>query len=450
MARIFVSYARDDASLIARNLVNKLRVNHTVFFDIDSIIGTIDWEEEIKLKIKNIDLLIFLCTDATTDSEGMFFEFDQAIRNNVPILPLWVNKAKLPTFISSKKINAISVEAQDISAMVLEVERSLGHSRKNLWRHRLTGIAAIILISLLGVGSFGIFSCWVASNCVSSPRQILFSSNRDGDSDLYLMDSNGNNIINITNNTANDYQGRWSSDGNKIVFVSDRDGNAEIYTMASNGTDVRRITNNLSNDESPMWSPNDQQLVFVSNLGSHGGMEIFLVNIDNSGNTLNISNNPANDEAPSWSPDGHQIIFVSSRDGNPNLYRMDINGYEVSRFVSSELIGAVADNGLPNIAHTPMFSPDGGEIVFSLDIDGNFWIQEIYSVSIGDPSIIRRWTNDQDMDGYPSWSPDGNNIIYVSGYMESSEICITTVSSGENRCITNNTFSDNYPSWKSE
>jgi Tol biopolymer transport system component len=73
----------------------------------------------------------------------------------------------------------------------------------------------------------------------------------------------------------------WSPDGQKLAFTSDRDGNADVYTINSDGSGLRRLTNNPEYDGDAVWSPDGRQLVFVSNRG--GGYGVYIVNADGSG-----------------------------------------------------------------------------------------------------------------------------------------------------------------------
>ncbi len=83
--------------------------------------------------------------------------------------------------------------------------------------------------------------------------KIAFTSYRDGDSEIYVMNSDGSNQTRLTNNTAWDEYPTWSPDGSRIAFVSTRDGNDEIYSMKYDGSDVTRLTNNSARDECPDW-----------------------------------------------------------------------------------------------------------------------------------------------------------------------------------------------------
>src|SRR5574341_974563 len=109
--------------------------------------------------------------------------------------------------------------------------------------------------------------------------------------------------------------------GARIVFWKDQGGNSDIYVMHSNGSGLVRLTNDSAIDWIPSWSPNRQQIAFVSR--RDGNDEIYVMNSDGSGQTR-LTNNPATDTFPSWSPDGSKIIFSSYRDGSyAEIYNMN-------------------------------------------------------------------------------------------------------------------------------
>src|SRR5206468_11602724 len=85
--------------------------------------------------------------------------------------------------------------------------------------------------------------------------QIAFTTNRDGNDEIYLMNADGTGLVNLTNTAAFDGYPTWSPDGSKLAFRSDRDGNAEIYVMNADGTGLINLTNNAAFDGYPRWSP---------------------------------------------------------------------------------------------------------------------------------------------------------------------------------------------------
>jgi dipeptidyl aminopeptidase/acylaminoacyl peptidase len=83
--------------------------------------------------------------------------------------------------------------------------------------------------------------------------QIAFTSIRDGNREIYVMDSDGENQRRLTNNNAEDLRPVWSPDGQRIAFSSERDGSKEIYIMDADGKNASRLTNNNATDGSPDW-----------------------------------------------------------------------------------------------------------------------------------------------------------------------------------------------------
>jgi Tol biopolymer transport system component len=127
--------------------------------------------------------------------------------------------------------------------------------------------------------------------------KIVFTSERDGNQEIYVMNSDGSSQTRLTHNDSPDYTPSWSPDGLKLAFVSERDGNPEVYVMKADGAGVSRYTANEVVDESPVWSPDGKRLAFVSYIYSTG--EIFVMEIE-SRNQTRLTNNNANDTDPVW------------------------------------------------------------------------------------------------------------------------------------------------------
>ena len=103
--------------------------------------------------------------------------------------------------------------------------------------------------------------------------KIVFASLSDGDWEIWIMNADGSNPIQITDNQFNDWLPSWSPDFDRIAFESDRDGNHEIYTMDINGHNVYNLTNNGYYNGCPRWSPDGSKIVFESS--QSGGFEIY-------------------------------------------------------------------------------------------------------------------------------------------------------------------------------
>ncbi|TNF50180.1 Tol-Pal system beta propeller repeat protein TolB [bacterium] len=162
-------------------------------------------------------------------------------------------------------------------------------------------------------------------------RTIAFMGSVEGNSDIYIMDTNGAGRAPLTRLKSIEASPTWSPDGNRIAFVSDRYGSPQIFIMNADGTGVRRITYDGSYNTSPDWSPDGDLIAYTSRRGGKFG--IFLVNPD----TLEsrpLVGEAGNNEDPSWSPDGRFISFTSNRTGTYQIYVVDREGRREIRVTS--------------------------------------------------------------------------------------------------------------------
>lgn len=179
----------------------------------------------------------------------------------------------------------------------------------------------------------------------SDGQFIVFSSNRDGVLDIYRMRPDGSEVVNLTNNPGADDQMPWwftsggiFNRGESIVFTSNRDGNNEIYIMAVDGSDQFRLTNHPGDDSLP--SSRGSQIAFTTN--RDGNVEIYLMGLDGS-NPRNLSNNPAADQYPRWSRDNAWVAFITDRDGNGEIYIIRPDGsqfFNITNNPADEIVPA--------------------------------------------------------------------------------------------------------------
>jgi len=242
---------------------------------------------------------------------------------------------------------------------------------------------------------------------------IAFDSNRTtltnttGDREIYTMDSDGNGVTQLTDNTAPDFSPAFSADGQKIAFVSQRDnGIEEIYVMDSDGNHQTRLTSNTARDMAPAFSPNGQKIVFMSDRDDNTTFEIYKMdavdsNSDgNAENQVRLTNNTTSDLNPAWSPGGKKIAFDSNRDGDIEIFTMKPNGSMLTKLTKNTAKDENAN-----------FSPNGKKIAFDSDRDGSN--EEIYTMR-SDGTKQRRRTTNSALDIDPAWSPDGMRIAFVS------------------------------------
>jgi dipeptidyl aminopeptidase/acylaminoacyl peptidase len=149
---------------------------------------------------------------------------------------------------------------------------------------------------------------------------------RDGNSEIYSMNAaDGSGAKRLTNDAATDVDPDWSPLGTSIAFSSSRDGDYEIWSMNTDGTVPTQLTKNTVCDFSPRWSPDARKIAFEEGPQCTGPNEIESMNTDGSG-IVDLSNDASNDVDPAWSPDGTKIAFASNRDGDYEIWSMNANG----------------------------------------------------------------------------------------------------------------------------
>jgi Tol biopolymer transport system component len=251
-----------------------------------------------------------------------------------------------------------------------------------------------------------------ASAQTASDGRIAFV--RDGD--IWVMDADGSNEVNLTNTSEiEESQPDWSLDGTKIAFKRrvnpDAGGFGDIYVMDADPStkDATNLTNTPGFDESqPSWAPSGTQLAFVREVPGEVISEqpdIFVMSA-NGQNATNLTESDTSEHFPAWSPDGTKIAFSGVRDGGWEILTMDPSG-------ANEQI--LTGDGLDAYDEAPEWSPDSSKLVFMKQSQALGCCEpwEVWAVN-RDGSGDTNLTNHPSDDMGPSWSPDGSQITFSS------------------------------------
>ncbi|HEX8564562.1 MAG TPA: CHRD domain-containing protein [Pyrinomonadaceae bacterium] len=194
-------------------------------------------------------------------------------------------------------------------------------------------------------------------------RKISFTRGSGDESDIYVMDSNGTNLRQLTYNSVYDNAAKWSPDSTKIVFVSNLSGGPRIYTMNADGSNNRGLTSGNS-DGSPSWSPDGSKIAFRRN------WDIYVMKADGSG-AINLTNTPTIFEGePEWAPDGTKIIFTRNLNNNQTpviqLSTMNPDGSGQTPLVSEGLNYAPMWQAIPSTQNVTVSPASNINVTFAM------------------------------------------------------------------------------------
>ncbi len=246
-----------------------------------------------------------------------------------------------------------------------------------------------------------------AQNSDASPgpdgKRLVFISLISGKEQLFAMNVDGSNPVQLTRDDADHEDPAWSPDGTKIAFVLVAGGRNSIAVMKADGTSVEVLTPKEQNTIHPNWSSDSKRVIYCTNDDlqppKKNTSEIYVVDIETK-NFSPLITGGINTYA-SWSPDMKQIVFRKIiGDGNSEVFLANGDG-----------------SGLRNLTNNnffdgwPAWSPDGKTIAFASNRRGHGY--QIF-VMDADGSNVRLVANTEGRGTAPRWSPDGKTIYFTN------------------------------------
>ena len=242
---------------------------------------------------------------------------------------------------------------------------------------------------------------------------IVASANIDGDSEIYLIRSDGRELKQLTRNSYQDDGPYWSEDGRRILFTSMRPEGHAQFSMAIDGTDVRPEVADSVTSRSP-----DGRTLLIESVRNGRG-QLYIVGADRTGARLVSRDRHA--EQGEFSPDGKLIVY-EERDAMHD--KIEVSDVVVMR----------ADGGEPRTITTgtdPSWSPDGRSILFKQfdETTRQLWIATISPAG----GVVTRLAPGV----HPEWSRDGRRILSMRDRTDGgADIWIMNRDGSEARCLT--------------
>lgn len=258
----------------------------------------------------------------------------------------------------------------------------------------ILGCTAVVLL-VLGTVS----SVWAKAPATT---KIVFTSTRDGNSEIYIMNPDGSKQVNLSRNDAEDWNPVWSPNGAQILFASNRDGPYDLYVMDADGRGVRKVFRNREERTAPTWSPDGKKIAYVQ--GAEPNQAIYIATKDG-----RSARKLTDGFMPSWSPDGHEIAFVSGgvQHARLSIFNLRIHTPET-----------LLQNEMPWVVY-PTWSPRGDKIAFS-EIDGAFhqgflqWTRaQLHTVNRDGTELHRIARDEKAVATGSTWSPHSDQLIYT-------------------------------------
>lgn len=232
-----------------------------------------------------------------------------------------------------------------------------------------------------------------------SPREaIAYASKGDGGWEIYRINPDGSGQTQLTHNRLQTRFALWSPDHRHIAYgVQERADRWQwsLHVMDADGRNARKLADFLAAKSPKAWSSDGSRIFFVA--GEGDARQIYSVAMTG-GAPVQLTHDGVNDDLR-LSPDGRQIVFTSRRDGNAEIYLMNLRDRRLTRLTREQ----AGDD-------YPLWSPDGSRLAVQVIQDKNYDV-DLVDVSNGGRTAIG---HAPEFDGQFDWAPDGNALLLIS------------------------------------
>ena len=288
---------------------------------------------------------------------------------------------------------------------------------------RSISVFCIFSVMLLCANAFPVFAK------APTTAKILFTSARDGNYEVYSMNPNGSEQINLTQHRAQDLSAVWSPTGEKILFISDRDGRRDLYLMDPNGSNVRRVFRFKTKEirGNPTWSPDGKQFAYEQVNFKTGIFRIYIATLGEQDKERFVHGTD-----PAWSPDGTEIVCdVRSRLTLVNVHSQEQRLLlpKKAMFWQSDPSWSAMGDKLAFVWNKNPFPPDHK---VGIEPVPEAWLNKrtVYIINRDGTGLQQLVDEAGPMAEYPELSPNGEEVLYTKVVKQRHQIFKVDVNSG--------------------
>ena len=285
----------------------------------------------------------------------------------------------------------------------------------------------ILIFSLIILGLMCGTVCELLAKAPTKPK-ILFTSLRDGNYEVYIMNPDGSEQVNMTQHPAADLEAAWSPTGEQILFVSDREGTRDLYLMDADGANVRRVFKQKTDvwRTAPTWSPDGKQFVYQCKDWNFIKGGLYLVTFGEEDAEFIGKYN-----TPEWSPDSSEIVCSDHHGPGARLTFINIHTREEEQPLRTEALLWQFESSWSAAGDRLAFAGNKDPLPVILDRGlHRVWKnkQTIYIVN-RDGTGLRQLVDEAGSDAWdPELSPDGSEVLFTqrNGAMQISKVDINS------------------------